>query len=44
LHLRSTGWVSGVPKAHPGKFDLTLRVRDAPGALATRHVTLRIRP
>lgn len=44
LHLRSTGWVSGVPKARPGKFDLTLRVRDAPGALATRHVTLRIRP
>ena len=44
LHLRSTGWVSGIPKAHPGKFELTLRVRDAPGALSTRNVTLRIRP
>jgi hypothetical protein len=44
LHLRSTGWVSGIPKARPGKFELTLRVRDAPGASATRHVTLRIRP
>jgi Putative Ig domain len=43
LHLRSTGWVSGIPKARPGKFELTLRVRDAPGASATRHVTLRIR-
>ena len=44
LHLRSTGWVSGIPKARAGKFGLTFRVRDAPGATATRHVTLRIRP
>jgi hypothetical protein len=43
LHLRSTGWVSGIPKARPGRFELTLRVRDAPGTVATRRVTLRIR-
>ena len=43
LHLRSTGWVSGIPRARPGRFELTLRVRDAPGSVATRRVTLRIR-
>jgi Putative Ig domain len=44
LHLRSTGWISGIPKARPGKFALRLRVRDARGARSTRNVTLRIRP
>jgi putative Ig domain-containing protein len=44
LHLRSTGWVSGIPKARPGTFQLKLRVRDARGAASTRNVTLRIRP
>jgi hypothetical protein len=44
LHLRSTGWISGIPKARPGRFELRLRVRDARGARSTRNVTLRIRP
>lgn len=43
LHLRSTGWVSGVPQGRPGRFAVTLRVRDSRGSAATRHLTLRIR-
>lgn len=44
LHLRSTGWLSGVPQGRAGRFAVTLRVRDARGSAATRHLTLRIRP
>jgi Putative Ig domain len=44
LHLRSTGWVSGVPAGRPGTFAVTIRVRDARGSAATRRLSLRIRP
>jgi hypothetical protein len=42
LRLRSTGWLSGIPR-RPGTFRVDVRVRDAAGTAATRRLSLRVR-
>jgi hypothetical protein len=42
IHLEANGAVIGTPRAKPGRYTFNVRVRDAIGSLATRHLTLRI--
>jgi hypothetical protein len=42
IHLEANGAVMGTPRAKPGRYTFNVRVRDAIGSLATRHLTLRI--
>jgi hypothetical protein len=42
LRLRSTGWLSGIPR-RAGTFHIEVRVRDAAGAAASRQLSLRVR-
>ena len=43
IHLEANGSVTGTPRAKVGRYAFNVRVRDAIGSLATRHLTLRIR-
>jgi sirohydrochlorin ferrochelatase len=42
IHLEANGAVIGTPRAKPGRYTFNVRLRDAIGSLATRHLTLRI--
>jgi hypothetical protein len=42
IHLEANGAVIGTPHAKRGRYTFNVRLRDAIGSLATRHLTLRI--
>lgn len=42
IHLQPNGAIDGTPRAKAGRYDFSVRVRDAAGSFASRHLTLRI--
>ena len=42
IHLAPNGTVSGIPRSKAGRYKFDVRVRDAIGSIATRHLTLQI--